>query len=316
MNSKASAGKSRRAEQCRQQISIVKNSPWSPRVVRREGFRAYTDAIKYWTSKDRSIKELVRYGGYAAPADIRRTRLITDNRFYHQSYSVRADGSFGSTLNGWFGGMPHIPGDPEFHEENFIADLDTAPYFMSGYLGDDLAAIFPYLVRKIGERLLLPKQRSRAGYAYYGMAVDQSEKQRAFEEVWDAFREMAEEAGMACMITDLPIRIVAFEEHSGAEPAITQLCKLVGFLPCAKTVDDEDGNVWQQYMYVLPNFRAVTLGELLPFEGLSRDNFERSALWRGINQVSQSAEVLMELFHSGQASHPCDSVLGVIQTIG
>jgi len=237
---------------------------------------------------------------------------VTDNRFYHQAYSVRADGSFGSTLNGWFGGMPQIPGDSEFHEEDFLADLDTAPYFMSGYLGHDLPAIFQSLSEHKGQRLLSDNQPPRAGYAYQGLAVDPNEKQRAFEEVWHAFREMAEDAGMACILTDLPIRILALEGHDDQEPAITQLCKIVGFRPCAKTVDDEAGNVWQQYLYVLPKFRAVSFGELLEFEGLSREDFEKSALWQGITGVSQSFDVLMQLFQAGRAAHPCESVLGVI----
>jgi len=152
-------------------------------------------------------------------------------------------------------------------------------------------------------------------YLYYVLKASMSAN---FESMYFLFKSVVEDMrkrGAHCMITDLPIKI-AGQKNTGTLPRITELAISFGFRPTAIFVFDTDGNVWQQYCYILRG-RPVTVADKLRDAGLYLENLPDSYVWEQICRTNNwdqasSRERLAEFLESAtSASSFYDAVVGV-----
>lgn len=255
-------------------MSVVSNQDSQANA---EAFLAFQQQLaSYWSPDARTESEVLDHGAFCAPTDETRARLFLDHPCY-RAYALCHDGEARAFLDGFVERMVDFDEpDSEFHEggERFMSRLNETPYSFG-----------------------------RVAYLYYLLKENMTTSPEGLYALHDRFVADMRGLGLNCIVTDLPIKIAGHDFTSA--PRITQIAKSVGYRPMAKWVDDVEGNVWQQFVYVLTG-RPITVYDRIRAAGLEADQLGRSQLWKQICVVckistAKSKEMLTSAMTSGNS---------------
>lgn len=256
---------------------------------------------RYWAERNRTKQQIAKYGAFCAPTTRRRARVFFDSPDYH-FYVACKDGQ----PEAYADACLQLPFFPEWEQEMW-EEVEAQGGKPGTFFARWNKGLFNFGV---------------VCYLYYVLKASMS---TSLESMYPLFRRVVEDMrklGCHCMMTDLPIKIAGQTQReplAGEKPKlprITELALSFGFLPSAIFVFDTDGNVWQQYCYILKG-RPVTVADKLRDAGLQLKDLPNSFVWQqiceanGWDQASSQLR-LAEIFKSAtNATAFFDAVVAV-----